>query len=689
MSSVVLSVPSLQASEDLPTRANDLLYGEALFEYYQGRSFEALTVLNVAKERGGVVGHGDHPLLVEGGLMLAYGMTREAQAHFEKVLSEEMEALVSAEARNQAWFYLGKVFYLEQDYEAAFQALQKVNSEQLLEDDESLFLEWRYLGAQLSIRQADEDQSTDFDLANSPIDRELSAERQDLWSVYVLYNQTLKQHHAGESDAVVSEGFEAALALLDEITLQHGNDAEREALKDRIRLTLGQIYLQYREYDRAVLHLQKISYDSLVSDEALFQYAVAQSHLEQYALALSALNRLNERPLFTPWLQQVPYALAYLYEQLGDTVLAAQAYKAAGDHYDEMLAQLESQQSNLSEETLLAALEIPFSAGDSEASDDYLSTSRPVVLGEASAENDAYGRLQVRPADFYLANLLATEPFQLALRDLHELYKLQNSLRVWRQRLQSFELMLDTRAQQRSQKLSSVAQELDAQQADQWKQQFVVYDEAIKEALANEDLEFFMDEEQLEFAEQLHGAKQTLALLPNDEDKQEFAQKFDRIERFFNWWLADRYGVNRWAAQRQLGQLAKAMDEFESRRKYLQGELENTQFQKNLEHRVAGASTRIDALRMQIDAALEATRAQMIAGVIQEFERQKQEVAQYRLSARHAQARLTDELYRELNTPEQETGESGGDEAEAGQALQGEDTGSVTETDASDPEGAS
>jgi hypothetical protein len=652
---LALGAATLRAEDEpyeRPTRANDLLYGESLFEYYQGRSFEALTILNVAKEQGGIEGHGDHPLLVEGGLMLAYGMTREAQAHFEKLLSGELKAHVSSEARNQAWFYLGKVFYLEEDFAAAEQALGTVDSEQLLKDDESLYLEWRYLLAQLALKEGSI-------IEASTIDLELSSERNDLWAVYVLYNQALSEHQAGEPLELVTLGLQQALGLLESIAQEHNTDAnsesgnEQKALRDRIQLSLGQLFLEAQQYAQSVQHLKQISYDSLVSDEALFQYAVAQSHLGNHRLALGALNRLNERSLFTPWLQQVPYALAFLHEQLDGTGLAAQSYKAAGDHYDKVLLNLDAQQKALSEESLLAAMEIPFAvqgnddANGNDYNDDYFSTSRPVLLGESTAKNDAYGRLAVRPSDFYIVNLLATEPFQIALRDLHELYKLQNSLALWKQSVQAFEFMLETRKEQRQNKLANVSQHLETQNADQWKKQYETYNQAITKALSEEDLEFFMDEEQLEFAQQIRDAKQTLELLPDDEDKREYVEKFERIERFYDWWLADRYGVNRWAAQRELGQLESAMDEFETRRLYLQRELENERFQEDLDNRVAEAALQIDGLRTQIDAALGVARKKLMAKVIQEFERQKVEVARYQLSARHAQARLTDRLYRE------------------------------------------
>ena len=84
-----LMMTPVHADEAQPERAKDLRYGWALYEYHQGNAFEALTQLAVARERGGIKGHGDHPALVEGGLMLSWGMTREASRLFTQLLGAD------------------------------------------------------------------------------------------------------------------------------------------------------------------------------------------------------------------------------------------------------------------------------------------------------------------------------------------------------------------------------------------------------------------------------------------------------------------------------------------------------------------------------------------------------------------------------------------------------------------------
>lgn len=641
-----LGLQSARADIDYPAQAKDLLYGEALFHYYQGQSFEALTLLNVAKERGGIKGHADHPLLVEGGLLLAYGMVNEAQSHFESVLAEELEARVPVGVRNQAWFYLGKVHYLAQDFSSAEAAFSHLDLEQLADDSPENSEELVYLKAQLKLKNPGSHDLNTLDVESFP--------ENSLFSVYIRYNQALLASPNQVNDVGSRQSLEKLLASLKTLSLESDEDKhERDLLGDRIRLTLGQLYLEEKDYSRAAGHLKKVSFDSPFSEQALFNYAVAMAHNEDYSLALSALNRLRDTYLFTPWLQQVPYALAYLYEQMGEPSLALQAYQSAGAHYDLQLEQLLLQQSELNEDTLLLAIATPKIEGDAgvlidgDQTDETVMGSRALQLGAGHVENDAYGRINVYPSDFSIAELLSGERFQWGLRDLHELYKLGGSLSVWDKRLASFELMLETRETQRNERLRVVEKELETQQASRWIEQQSAYEKVINAALAEEDIEFFMDESQMEFAEQIRDARQTLSLLPDDEDKVEYEQKLSRIEGYFAWWIADRYGVNRWSAQSEMKQLGRSMDEFILRHAKLKTELANVMFQDALVSRVESAKSRLTEIREQLALGLANVRERLLVQVREELERQSVEVSRYRLASRHAQARIADSIYRD------------------------------------------
>ena len=85
MSSVFASVEN-KSAQVIHAQAKDLKYGSVLYELYQGHAFEALSALNVAKVRGGITGHNNHPALIEGSLMLVSQVLSLTGVPFSRIM---------------------------------------------------------------------------------------------------------------------------------------------------------------------------------------------------------------------------------------------------------------------------------------------------------------------------------------------------------------------------------------------------------------------------------------------------------------------------------------------------------------------------------------------------------------------------------------------------------------------------
>ena len=623
--------------DELPQRASDPAYGVALYEYYQGNAFEALTRLNVASAEGGIDGHGDHPALVEGGLMLSYGMTHEAGALFRELLDEN--AAVAPGTRNQAWFYLGKVFYLEQDPTAARDALERVDDELLQDESDELYHEWLYLRGQLALSGT---AGTSGETVDELID---SLPESSPWRAYLHYNQAVGMLSEGQTedamDALAS--LDSLLGELPELEPPLAN--EMSALRERVKLSIGRLHLSRGDFAGAMASLEQIALDGVFSDQALFDYAVAASREGKAGLALQALNTLQQRPLFTPWLQQVPYARGFLFEQMDRQQQALQAYREAASHYQSLSTRLSDEREQLTEARLIEALRF-VREGDSPGQPGSMEAEmvRPEP-GETTVLTDAYGRVKVRPGDYSLAGLLATESFQLSLRDLHELYRLRDSLGQWQTQLESFDIMLETRAQQREQRIRETRDALDALNADQWLARQAEYRSAIEDALAREDLRFFMTQEQHELADRLAQVEKTLSQLPEDESTRKQRETFQRMNAYFNWRIADDYAVNRWAAEKQLRELDRAMEVFVDQRALIEQEMASGGENQALAARVEARQAALQRLQGELDKALSAARTELLTLVDTELQQQSQEVQGYLRATRHAAARLADTLF--------------------------------------------
>jgi len=623
--------------DELPQRASDPAYGVALYEYYQGNAFEALTRLNVASAEGGIDGHGDHPALVEGGLMLSYGMTHEAGALFRELLDEN--AAVAPGTRNQAWFYLGKVFYLEQDSIAARDALERVDDELLQDESDELYHEWLYLRGQLALSGT---AGTSGETVDELID---SLPESSPWRAYLHYNQAVGMLSEGQTEEAMDAlaSLDSLLGELPEFEPLLAN--EMSALRERVKLSIGRLHLSRGDFAGAMASLEQIALDGVFSDQALFDYAVAASREGSAGLALQALNTLQQRPLFTPWLQQVPYARGFLFEQMDRQQQALQAYREAASHYQSLSTRLSDEREQLTEARLIEALRF-VREGDSPGQPGSMDAEmvRPEP-GETTVLTDAYGRVKVRPGDYSLAGLLATESFQLSLRDLHELYRLRDSLGQWQTQLESFDIMLETRAQQREQRIRETRDALDALNADQWLARQAEYRSAIEDALAREDLRFFMTQEQHELADRLAQVEKTLSQLPEDESTRKQRETFQRMNAYFNWRIADDYAVNRWAAEKQLRELDRAMEVFVDQRALIEQEMASGGENQALAARVEARQVALQRLQGELDKALSAARTELLTLVDTELQQQSQEVQGYLRATRHAAARLADTLF--------------------------------------------
>lgn len=619
-------------ANEAPQRASDTGYGMALYEYHQGNFFQALTRLNLANSEGGISGHGDHPLLVEGGLMLGYGMTREAQTLFQTLLDDSD---VSGQTRNQAWFYLGKVFWLEGDADASADALERVDGDLLEDTNEALYQEWLYLQGQLLLAQnkaaeTDERLTVILDQLPGP----------SAWAWYLRYNRAVQSLAAGELEGAIDGLSELIREAVPEEDLAPETADELSALEQQARLSLGRLYLGQGDYQQAMAVLDDIPLDGPLSDQALFDYAVAASRQGQNGLALQALGTLQNRPLFTPWLQQVPYARAFTIEQMKQPEAALEAYRKAAEHYLKLDERLAAEQMNLTEERLVTALNfVREGAGEQEQG------SAEPSLGQGAMLTDSYGRVQVRPQDFSLAELLAGEAFQLALRDLHELYRLDNSLNQWREQLASFDGMLETRRSRREARIRETRAALASLKADEWIAQQTAFRRRIEQATDEQDAAFFMTADQRELKQQLDRVEATLAALPDDQSTRSQRQTYERMRAYFNWWVVDEYSVNRWAAVRQLRELDEAMETFVSQRALMEQEMASDDRLDEFAGRIIRKRNELAEVEQMLDQALNQTRQDLMAQVDSELASQRREIAGYLRASRHAQARLADRLF--------------------------------------------
>src|SRR5436190_23984910 len=88
-----------------PREVKDPHYGEVLFHFYQQNYFSALTTLMTAQHFERLPHHNDEAELLRGGMLLSYGLHRQAGDIFQALI----DAGAPPPVRDRAWFYLAKI----------------------------------------------------------------------------------------------------------------------------------------------------------------------------------------------------------------------------------------------------------------------------------------------------------------------------------------------------------------------------------------------------------------------------------------------------------------------------------------------------------------------------------------------------------------------------------------------------
>lgn len=172
-----------------------------------------------------------------------------------------------------------------------------------------------------------------------------------------------------------------------------------------------------------------------------------------------------------------------------------------------------------------------------------------------------------------------------------------------------------------------------------------MFQDRVSEALAKGDARFFMSAEQRALERQLDEVQSLLAELPDDASTARQRNTYRRMRAYLDWWIADDYGVNRWAAQKQLRALNREMALFESQRQRVDILMADDDHHAHLARRIAEKERELAAIDQEVSQALAAARGALMSQVDKRLVARQKELKGYLLAARHAQARLADQLF--------------------------------------------
>lgn len=388
----------------------DLYFGEALYQAYQGRYFEALARLDVELAQHGRL---DEPQLDSlqpyihqadfsvGDFELDYRMHDRAG----NVIRAVLETNVDEGVRNEAAYRLARLYFQEGRAAEALLALEQIHGKvpPSIEGDLVLLRGNVYMAL------------------GRPSDAAEVLERLQKASGvgdFAAYNLGI---------ALLQSGRQAdGLRELDKAGQLRGGDAAGTAVIDKANMLRGTLLMRSAEFDQAQQSFDRVHLQGPYSNQALLDAGWAYASSKRYARALVPWGILAQRDATDASVQQAELALPYAYAQLHVYGRAALLYGQALVSFDQQLTKVNASIRSIRAGEFLKALV------REEIKHDRLWVVRLRTLPGA-------------PETFYLTDLMASEEFQTALENYLDLEDLRRKLTAWQGSFDAFEDLIRLR----------------------------------------------------------------------------------------------------------------------------------------------------------------------------------------------------------------------------------------------------
>ena len=390
------------AQAQTPPRAvEDPHYGDALFYFFHDRHFTALTRLMVAQHFGRVAHHADEAEILRGGLVLSYGLHREASEIFTRLIDHA----ASPSVRDRAWFYLAKIRYQRGLLPDAEQALARIqgplpgalNEDRALLQASVLFARGAYAEAARVLQTVDPASEA---------------------ALYARFNLGV---------ALIKSGDVAAGSKwLDEVGRAAAANEEIRSLRDQANLALGYQALRDGQPERARASLERVRLAGMASNKALLAFGWAADALGDARQALVPWTELASRDPGDAAVLEARLAVGQAYASLGASAQALEAY-----------------------ETALAACESERAALDATIADVRAGPALDRLLDANPAEEMGwFASIATLPAPLsrgHLGPIVAQHRFQEGFKNYRDLGFITRNLTSWQDSLGVYDDMLANR----------------------------------------------------------------------------------------------------------------------------------------------------------------------------------------------------------------------------------------------------
>ncbi|MGM9488681.1 tetratricopeptide repeat protein [Ideonella sp. YS5] len=619
-------------------------YGDTLFYFFQDRPFPALTSLMVSQHFGRLPQHEDEAEILRGGLLLGYGMHREAGEIFAGLINRGAEPAV----RDRAWYFLAKIRYQRGSLAEAADALSRIEHPLPGALDEERAL----LAGQVSLALGDPQRAAQelrALLARPPVVETAGGADAPRRSIFSRVGRWLLDavtfNFAREAEAPVSStpsyarfnlgvalirsgDIEGGRALLDEVGRSPMPTEELRSLRDQANVALGFTALAQDDPERAAKALERVRLQGAHSNKALLGFGWAAAAQKKPTQALVPWMELADRdPSDAAVLEAriaVPYALA-----------EAGAYGQALTRYQEALAAYD--QENRALEESIAAIR----SGKLVAS---------LVEGNPAEDMGWYlpvTQLPDMPHQGHLAPVLAGHEFQESFKNYRDLIFLDHNLTEWHDKIGIYGDMLDNRRQAFAERLPQVRERASERRLETLQRRRDALRNEFQSAEDTTDGVAYASAEEQARQAMLERARGLLAqggdALKGEVDSEATTERLRRLQGALTWQLSQERPERRRQAEKGLtavdGQLAEARAHDAA---LAAAEQEQSAKFAGFAQRLAELDKRLQTLQPRVAALASEQQTAMQDTVIVALRAQQERLVGYADQARYAVAQLYD-----------------------------------------------
>lgn len=582
-------------------------YGDALFHFFQDRYFTSITTLMASQHFDRVVAHRDEAEILRGGMLLSYGLHKEAGEIFARLIEQGASPAV----RDRAWFYLAKIRYQRGFLAEAEDAMARIEKnlppalaeDRLLLQSNLMMARGDYAGAAELLQGVAKE---------SPIGQ------------YARFNLGVALVKSGQE--------EAGSKLLDEIGQAPAADEEMRSLRDKANVALGFSALQVGQADVARRSLQRVRLEGLQANKALLGFGWAAAELKEPQLALVPWLELANRDASDAAVLEARIAIPYAYAELGAYGEATEQYNAAIAAYDSEAGRLDESIAAIRDGKLLEGL----------------IERNP---GEEMGWFWNIRELPQMPYASHLTQVMAGHEFQEAFKNWRDLRFLSTNLKDWEDKLGIFGDMLDNRRRAYAERLPGVQAQARAVNLQALQQRRDAVAAEVERAVREQDPQAFANVKDRELLDLIEGVKQGLKDVGDAAEAQRLRERTRLVAGALEWRLTQEYAARSWDAQKDM----KTIDAELALAREREAAVARAQVEEPARHeafakRIAELAARIKALIPRVATLSNEQGKEVQELAVAELARQKDRLAVYSQQARFAVAQMYDRATSETPT---------------------------------------